>query len=58
MGQELRLAAGEHAVTARVSLRSNVPIDHLEIVGNGEIVREIPLGGDRTSASLSVELPV
>ncbi len=57
-GQELRLAAGEHAITARISLRSNVAIDHLEIVGNGEVVREIPLGGDRTAASLSVELPV
>ncbi len=58
VGDELRLPAGDHRVTARVSLRSNVAIDHLEIVGNGEIVRDIPLEGDRTSASLLVRLPV
>jgi TolB protein len=57
-GQELQLAAGEHTVTARISFRSNVPIDHLEIIGNGEVVREIPLDADRTEAALSVELPV
>ena len=44
---------------ARVSLRSNVPVDHLEIVGNGEVVREIPLAGDRTTRGRStVQLPV
>ena len=45
-------------MTARVSLRSNVPIDHLEIVNNGEVVREIPLGGDRKSAAVTLTLPV
>jgi hypothetical protein len=42
VGQELRLAAGEQTVTARVALSSNVPIDHLEIVANGQVVKEIP----------------
>jgi TolB protein len=51
-------ALGTHEVTARASLRSNVPIDHLEIVSNGDVVREIPLGGDRTSASVTLRLPV
>jgi TolB protein len=58
IGQELALPAGEHQVAARVSLRSNVPIDHLEIVSGGEVVREIPLVGDRTSASVTVPVPV
>ena len=40
--------AGGHRCGARVRLRSNVPVDHLEMVRNGEIVREIPLGGERT----------
>ncbi len=57
-GQELKLAEGEHMVTAHVSLRSNVAIDHLEIVGNGAIVREIALPGDRKSVTSSIELPV
>jgi dipeptidyl aminopeptidase/acylaminoacyl peptidase len=58
LGDELRLPPGEHEVVARVSLRSNVPVDHLEIVGNGEVVREIPLAGDRTVADVDVRLPV
>lgn len=57
-GQVLSLPAGAHEVIARISLRSNVAIDHLEIIGNGEVVREIPLTGARTSARLTVELPV
>jgi TolB protein len=58
IGQELTLSAGEHEVSARVSLRATVPIDHLEIVGNGSVVREITLMGDRTSASVIVKLPI
>jgi dipeptidyl aminopeptidase/acylaminoacyl peptidase len=58
VGDELRLRAGEREVVARVSLRSNVAVDHLEIVGNGEVVREIPLTGNRTTADVEVRLPV
>ena len=58
IGQDVTLPAGNHALTARVSLRSNVPIDHLEIVRNGEVLREIPLEGERTSATVTLRLPV
>ena len=58
VGQELSLAAGAHDVTARVSLKSNVAIDHLEIIGNGEVVRDIPLAGDRKAAAATVTIPV
>jgi len=58
VGDELRLGDGRHEVVARVALRSNVPVDHLEIVGNGQVVREVPLAGDRTSANAEVRLPV
>jgi hypothetical protein len=58
VGQELALPAGAHEVTAHVSLQSNVPVDHLEIVGNGEVVRDVPLTGDRTRAAVDVRLPV
>ena len=44
VGDELRLV-GRNEVVARVSLRSNVAVDHLEIVSNGEVVREVPLAG-------------
>jgi hypothetical protein len=36
-GEEIRLAAPAR-VAARVTLRSNVPVDHLEIIGNGQVV--------------------
>jgi TolB protein len=58
VGDELRLGDGTHEVVARVSLRSNVPVDHLEIVGNGEVVKQVPLAGDRTRADVEVRLPV
>jgi TolB protein len=58
VGDQLRLGDGTHEVVARVSLRSNVPVDHLEIVGNGEVVREVPLAGDRTRADVEVRVPV
>jgi TolB protein len=58
VGDEIRLGEGAHELVARVSLRSNVAVDHLEIVGNGEVVKEVPLAGDRTRADVEVRLPV
>jgi hypothetical protein len=56
LGEELHLARpGE--VQARVRLRSNVPIDHLELVLNGK-ASEIPLGGDRRAADTTVTVRV
>lgn len=57
LGDELHLPAGGKDVAARVTLRSNVPVDHLEIVGNGRVVLEVPLSGTRTSADTMVRLP-
>jgi dipeptidyl aminopeptidase/acylaminoacyl peptidase len=58
LGQELTLESGSHQLLARVSLSSFVPIDHLEIIHNGAVVADVPLTGDRTSASASVRIPV
>jgi TolB protein len=41
-----------------VTLRSLVPVDHLEIVGNGKVVASIPLSGDRTTADTTLMIPV
>jgi hypothetical protein len=46
------------ALEARVTLRSIVPVDQLEIVANGEVVATVPLSGDRTSATQTVKLKV
>mgnify|MGYP006182065459 CR=1 FL=1 len=32
-----------------VALRSNVPVDHLELVLNGQVIRQVPLDRDRRS---------
>jgi TolB protein len=58
LGDDLVLPAGKHELLARVTLRSNVPVDHLEIVRNGEVVANIPIQGDRTRVSTTVRLPV
>jgi len=39
-------------------MRSTVPIDHLEIIGNGTVVATIPLDADRMTAHATVMVPV
>jgi len=58
LGGEVRLPEGGRDVAVSVRLRSNVPVDHLELVQNGRVVREVPLAGDRRSATTTVRLPV
>jgi len=56
-GDEVALPAGRNDLLARVTLQSFVPIDHLEIVRNGEVVAEIPLSGERTTVSKTLRVP-
>ncbi|HKV73199.1 MAG TPA: CehA/McbA family metallohydrolase [Gemmatimonadales bacterium] len=58
IGGELKLPAGSHKVVARISLTSYVAVDHLEVVGNGQVVATLPLTGDRTRFSGTITLPV
>jgi len=58
IGQALELPTGTRGVEARVRLRSNVPIDHLELIGNGRVVASVPLAGQRTRTDTSIRLPV
>ena len=57
IGDEIRLSR-DARLTARVGLRSSVPIDHLEIIGNGSVVATISLRGDRTTASDTVPVTI
>jgi hypothetical protein len=50
IGGELSLSASRIEVPYSVSMRSIIPVDHLELVCNGKIVQAIPLNGERTSA--------
>lgn len=58
IGEEVRLSGISRKLTARVSMQSNVPIDHLEIIGNGKVVASIPLTGNSTSATDTIMIPV
>ncbi len=58
IGGELSLPPGRHRVPMRVTLRSLVPLDHLEVIGNGAVVASIPLRGDRTAADTTVAVDV
>ena len=39
-------------------MRSAMPVDHLEIIGNRRVIATIPLRGDRTSIDTTLTLPV
>ena len=53
IGDEIRLERSQE-LRAHVRLRSPVPVDHLEIVGNGRVVATIPLSGDRMSVDTAI----
>lgn len=57
-GSELKLSAGSNQLQVKASLRSIVPLDHLEIVMNGEVIREIELAGAKTSADFAGTISV
>jgi hypothetical protein len=57
LGGEVRLPHGRE-VTVSVRLRSNVPVDHLELVQNGRVANEIPLAPDGRSATATVKISV
>ncbi len=57
-GAELALPAGVHQLVARVSLRSIVPVERLEIVANGVVLVPIPLTAGGTRADATIPLPV
>jgi Tol biopolymer transport system component len=58
LGGEVSLPAGGGEVSVNLRLRSNVPVDHLELVLNGQVVRQIPLDGGRRSATATLRVPV
>jgi hypothetical protein len=57
-GAEIRLDAGEHDLAISAFLRSIVPVDHLEVVWNGEVVQTIPTDTTRRRADFSGSIKV
>ena len=58
VGDEINIPSGTRPLQAVVRLRSNVPVDHLEIIGNGKVVATVPLAADRMTAADTVFVPV
>ena len=58
IGDELKLPAGENKVKLTAWMRSIVPIDHLQVICNGDVVRDLKLSGDRQSADINESLPI
>lgn len=58
LGDELRLPAGENKVEFKAWLRSLVPVDHLEVICKGRVVRELKINGDHENANVEGTLPI
>ena len=56
IGGVLTLPAGHRRLPVRITLRSNVPVDHLELIGNGNVVASLPISGNRTSADTTITI--
>jgi len=58
IGDVIELPAGSHQLEVQASLRSIVPLDHFEVVGNGEVVASLPLDAGGTSGSASQKIEI
>jgi Tol biopolymer transport system component len=58
VGGEVKLPAGDNQVKFAAWMRSVVPIDHLQVICNGEVVRELKLGSDRETANVDDAIPI
>jgi hypothetical protein len=58
LGSAIELPAGAHRLELAASLRSIVPVDHFELVRNGEVIASLPLdeGGSSGRARQTLEI--
>jgi TolB protein len=57
-GSEVPVPVNGAKLQLKGFMRSIVPIDHLQLVQNGKVVRDIALRGDRRSADIDLQLQV
>jgi dipeptidyl aminopeptidase/acylaminoacyl peptidase len=57
-GDDIELDSGVHELAIVGFMRSAVPIDHLELIHNGDVVESIDLDGSRKSADIRSSLNV
>ena len=58
VGEELKFDSAQEAVPFTAKMRSIVPVDHLEVVCNGKVVRTLKLEEARNSAEITGTLPM
>jgi TolB protein len=58
LGGELKLGRGSQEVKFTAWMRSIVPIDHLDIICNGQVVRELKMNATRDAADEQGSLPI
>jgi Tol biopolymer transport system component len=58
VGSELKVPTGQAAVPFTAKLRSIVPIDHLELVCNGNVAQELKLNQAHDSADVTGTIPL
>jgi hypothetical protein len=57
-GGELVLPSGENKIAFTAWLRSFVPVDHLEVVCNGQVVQDLKLSAEHQSADAKESIPI
>jgi len=58
VGDELRLPDGENKVKIRAWLRSFVPIDHLQVICNGQVARDLKIHSSGGTADAEDTIPI
>jgi TolB protein len=58
IGGELKLTQTQTSVKFTAWLRSFVPVDHLQIICNGEVVRDLAISKERQIANVSGDIPI
>ncbi len=58
VGSELKFDAAQAAVPFTAKLRSIVPVDHLEVVCNGKVARDLKLNDARDTADVAGTIPL
>jgi TolB protein len=57
-GDAIKLSAGESKVKVKAWLRSIVPVDHLQVVCDGAVIRDLKMSADRQSADVEDTIPI
>jgi hypothetical protein len=58
VGDELRLPAGENKVKVSAWMRSFVPIDHLQVICNGQVARDLKINSGSGTADVEDTIPI